>query len=104
MICPNCNSTNISVALKQPTARITIKKPHYGILWWILLGWIYLIYLLFVLIFKAMYWLLIGWWACLAASLEAACRGKYARLCLPKLRLPLGTYIVPFLACPKSIA
>lgn len=63
MQCPNCYSTNVSVSMKQP--RIVIKRPHYGILWWLLLGWVYLLYLLFVCLFKLVYWLLIGWWVSL---------------------------------------
>jgi len=62
MKCPKCGSENIRTEQKQ-LGNISVKmKRGNGCLWWLLLGWIYLLYVMFVWIFKMMYFLLIGWW------------------------------------------
>ena len=62
MICPKCGSDNVKTEQKQ-AVNVTVKmKRGNGCLWWLLLGWIYLIYVSFVWTFKLMYWMCIGWW------------------------------------------
>jgi len=36
MICPRCQSTNVSVQVVNET---TIKQKKHGCIWWILIGW-----------------------------------------------------------------
>lgn len=62
MTCPKCGSENVASEQKQ-AANITVKmKRGNGCLWWLLLGWIYLIYVAIVWIIKAMYFICVGWW------------------------------------------
>ena len=62
MICPKCGSDNVRSEQKQITNIKVKMKRGSGCLWWILLGWIYLIYVMFVWLFKALYFCCIGWW------------------------------------------
>jgi predicted nucleic-acid-binding Zn-ribbon protein len=62
MICPKCGSEDVKSEQKQ-AVNVSVKmKRGNGCLWWLLLGWIYLIYVMFVWLIKAMYFIFIGWW------------------------------------------
>ena len=61
MTCPKCGSENVKSEQKQ-AVHITVKKPHNGCLWWLLLGWLYIIYIVIVYLIKAVYWVCFGWW------------------------------------------
>jgi len=61
MICPKCGSDNVRVEQKAKNISVKMKRGN-GCLWWLLLGWIYLIYVMCVWLFKAMYFCFIGWW------------------------------------------
>lgn len=36
MICPKCNSENVSV---QVTNEVKLKNKHHGVVWWLCVGW-----------------------------------------------------------------
>lgn len=60
--CSHCGSNNVRSEQKQVT-NISVKmKPGNGCLWWLLLGWIYLIYVMFAWMIKLFYFMFIGWW------------------------------------------
>lgn len=62
MMCPKCGSENVTSEQRQ-AVNVSVKmKRGNGCLWWLLLGWIYLIYVMFVWMFKIMYFICIGWW------------------------------------------
>jgi predicted nucleic-acid-binding Zn-ribbon protein len=61
MVCPKCGSTNVQSEQKQ-VANDNIKfKTGNGCLWWLLLGWLYVLYLALRLV----YYIFIGWWVSL---------------------------------------
>ena len=62
MICPKCGSENISVSQTLRDNKTIVKNKH-GCLWFILFGWIYLPFKFMVILFKTMYFFIIGIWA-----------------------------------------
>ncbi|MBQ7278532.1 MAG: hypothetical protein IJR17_04960 [Clostridia bacterium] len=62
MKCPNCGSSNVRSEQKQAPVIVNNKLKSHGFLWWLLLGWIYLAYILVKAVFKAIFFVLIGWW------------------------------------------
>lgn len=36
MVCPNCNSNNVTI---QVVNEVQLKNKHHGIIWWLLIGW-----------------------------------------------------------------
>ena len=74
MICPRCGGSSVSSEQRQ-AVNVSVKmKRGSGCLWWLLLGWIYLIYVMFVWTFKIMYLICIGWWV---AILQKRNKEKY---------------------------
>ena len=62
MICPKCGCPNVSSTQKM-NQKVNVKvNNHNGCLWFILFGWIYLLYKCTIWLCKAAYFLLIGWW------------------------------------------
>lgn len=62
MLCPKCGSNDVKTEQKQ-LSNLSVKvKRGNGCLWWLLLGWIYLIYIAFVWVVKLTYFACVGWW------------------------------------------
>lgn len=81
--CPRCGSSNV---LSQQNLsiinKIKVKTRGHGFFWWLLFGIFYLIWVLCVWTFKAMYWLFIGWWVDLIKkSKEKKEREKVVHVC-----------------------
>ncbi|MBQ6332004.1 MAG: zinc-ribbon domain-containing protein [Clostridia bacterium] len=65
MVCPNCGSTNVRSEQKQIiNNNVKIKRGN-GCLWWLLLGWLYILYIAVKWFFKILYFIFIGWWVAL---------------------------------------
>lgn len=62
MNCPNCGSANVRSEQKQAPVIVNNKAESHGFLWWLLLGWIYLAYILIKGLFKGLYYICFGWW------------------------------------------
>lgn len=61
MVCPRCGSTNVHSEQKQVTNDNIKFKTGNGCLWWLLLGWLYVLYLAL----RFVYFIFIGWWVSL---------------------------------------
>lgn len=81
--CPKCGSNNVlSQQNLSIVNKIKVKASGHGVLWWLLFGMFYLIWLCGVWIFKATYWLFIGWWVSLIKKgKEKKEREKVVHIC-----------------------
>ena len=62
MTCPKCGSNYITSEQKYGNITVKAKSKSHNFLWWLLLGWAFVIYKAVTFIFKAIYFVLIGWW------------------------------------------
>jgi hypothetical protein len=62
MVCPKCGGTNVRSEQKQVFNNDVKFKAGNGCLWWVLLGWLYILYIALKWIAKLFYFIFIGWW------------------------------------------